>query len=238
MKLKKNLIVFTVAAGLVAASYAVVVADDFTIDGLGSRWTVCSFPGATNAVVGVSGGVLNVQGTGTVDPAYVALELENYRIVPESWKSGILVRQFVEPSSIASGESVTASIGLQWGVFDQTVALPSNINGYYAAATFTNSGTVANLVSWIGGASHVDNVGSDSKVRKFVGKITATYTAKKDRLVVQVGRFKATIPSFESSSSFTGNPEVLLSGHTPESVSGLAYTFDSFTASGNGVMPW
>lgn len=219
-----------------AACYAAIVTDDFSVNSVGTRWNFVDFVGQ-EAGVSVTGGQLAVSGQGGLENSYYTLELQDCGFAPGSWKVGISARQVAAPSAIASGDAITAFLGLQWGAFDPALPVPANINGCYFGAVMSNAGSTAATVSWVDGIPQASNFGSDSRARNFVGKMTATFTAKKDRLVLQVGRFKRTIPAFSASLPFTGSPEVVISGRTPGSISGLACTFDSFSAVGDGIVP-
>ena len=237
MNRSRAFIALSTVSAVIAASYAVVIKDDFSFSSLGARWNVVDFTGLEAATT-VAGGKLQISGPGGTDNSFYALELQDCGFMPGSWKISVAVQQLVEPSAIASGEVVSACLGLQWGAFDPSLPVPGNINGYYYGAFMSNAGTVAATATWIDGSQQVVNFGNDSRPRKFLGKMTATFTAKTDRLVLQAGRYKRTIPAFSATSPFSGSPEIVICGRTPGSVSGPACTFDDFSASGNGIVPW
>jgi hypothetical protein len=230
-------IALSTVSAVIAAGHAVVIKDNFSSNTLGTRWNVVDFTGPQAATT-VAGGKLQVSGPGGTDNSYYALELQDCGFVPGSWKISVAVQQLVEPSAIASGEVVSACLGLQWGAFDPSLPVPGNINGYFYAVFMSNAGTVAATATWIDGSQQLVYFGNDSRARKFVGKMTATFTAKKDRLVLQAGRYKRTIPAFSATSPFSGSPEIAICGRTPGSVFGPACTFDDFSASGAGIVPW
>jgi len=229
-------IALSTVSAVIAAGYAVGIKDNFSSNTLGTRWSVLDFTGQQAAAT-VAGGKLQVSGPGGVDDAYYALERQDCGFAEGSWKVSIAAKQVVEPSAIGAGDNITMSVGLQWGAFVSPFTPPGNLNGYYIAASLSNAGTTAANVTWEGGAPEIATFGSTTNARKFSGNITATFTANKDRLVVQVGKYKRTFNAFAANIPFDGGPEIVISGHTPDSVSGLACTYDNFSASGPGIVP-
>jgi hypothetical protein len=229
-------IALSTVSAVIAAGHAVVIKDNFSSNTLGTRWNVVDFTGPQAATT-VAGGKLQVSGPGGVGDAYYALERQDCGFAEGSWKVSIAVKQVVEPSAIGTGDTITTCIGLQWGAFESPFTPPGNINGYFIDGILSNTGTTAVYLSWEEGAPQYATFGSTTNARKFSGNITATFTANKDRLVVQVGKYKRTFNAFAANIPFDGGPEIVISGHMPDSVSGLACTYDNFSASGPGIIP-
>ena len=236
MNRSRAFIALSTVSAVIAASYAAVIKDNFSSNTLGTRWGVVDVTGQQAATT-VAGGKLQVSGPGGSGDSYYILERTDVVLATGSWKVSIAAQQAIEPSAIGPGDDITMSLGLQWGAFVSPFTPPGNINGYYFAGSLTNSGIAAGIVTWEGGAAQVDTFGSATSARRFSGNITATFTSTQDRLVVQVGRYKRTFSAFTANIPFDGSPEIVISGHTPESVSGLACTFDNFIASGPGIVP-
>ena len=229
-------VALSTVSAVIAAGYAVGIKDNFSSNTLGTRWNVVDFTGPQAATT-VAGGKLQVSGPGGVGDAYYALERQDCGFAEGSWKVSIAVKQVVEPSAIGTGDTITTCIGLQWGAFESPFTPPGNINGYFIDGILSNTGTTAVYLSWEEGAPQYATFGSTTNARKFSGNITATFTANKDRLVVQVGKYKRTFNAFAANIPFDGGPEIVISGHMPDSVSGLACTYDNFSASGPGIIP-
>jgi hypothetical protein len=223
-----SLVVATAAASTVAA--VTKLSDKFTSSSLGTLWSLYADGETTLAP---SGGVLraNAAGSGTA-----AVLIENYKLTSGSCKASVAVRQLLASSAIDGQSAFHAYMGLQYGPIVEGQNLDSQANGYLIGA-YVYADSV--YVGWSerGGGKEVDVDSIDvTSARLLSGNIVVTYTANKDRLVIQVGRYKQTFSSFLQSSTFVDDANFYLGAEAEGNVSGTMFTFDNFKLSGAGVV--
>jgi hypothetical protein len=222
--------VVTVAATSTIAAVT-KLSDNFTSSSLGTLWSSYADGETTLAP---SGGVLraNAAGSGTA-----VVGIENYKLTSGSWKASVAVRQLLAASAIDGQSAFHAFMGLQYGPIVEGQNLDSQSNGYLISADVYADSV---YVGWSerGGGKDVDGDSIDvTSARLLSGNIVVTYTANRDRLVIQVGRYKRTFSSFLQSSTFVDDANAYLGAEAEGIVSGTMFTFDNFKLSGAGVVP-
>ena len=223
-----SLVVAVAAASTIAA--VTKLSDKFTASSLGALWTSYA-DGETTLVP--SGGVLNANADGS---GTAVVLIENYKLASFSWKASVAARQLLASSAIDGQSAFHAFMGLQFGPIVEGQNLDSQANGYLIGA-YVYADSV--YVGWSerGGGKEVDVDSIDvTSARLLSGNIVVTYTANKDRLVIQVGRFKQTFSSFLQSSTFVADANAYLGAEAEGNVSGTMFTFDNFTLSGPGIV--
>ena len=224
-----SLVVATAAASTIAA--VTKLSDKFTSSSLGTLWSSYA-DGETTLVP--SGGVLraNAAGFGTA-----VVLIENYKMTSGSWKASVAARQLLASSAIDGESAFHAYMGLQYGPIVEGENLDAQANGYLIGADVYADSV---YVGWSerGGGKGVDGDSIDAtSSRLLAGNIVVTYTANKDRLVIQAGRYRQTFSSFMQSSTFVDDANAYLGAEAEGNVSGTMFTFDNFTLSGAGVVP-
>jgi hypothetical protein len=224
-----SLVVTVAATSTIAA--VTKLSDNFTSSSLGTLWSSYADGETTLAP---SGGVLraNAAGSGTA-----VVGIENYKLTSGSWKASVAVRQLLAASAIDGQSAFHAFMGLQYGPIVEGQNLDSQSNGYLISADVYADSV---YVGWSerGGGKDVDGDSIDvTSARLLSGNIVVTYTANRDRLVIQVGRYKRTFSSFLQSSTFVDDANAYLGAEAEGIVSGTMFTFDNFKLSGAGVVP-
>lgn len=223
-----SLVVATAAASTIAA--VTKLSDKFTSSSLGTLWSSYA-DGETTLVP--SGGVLraNAAGSGTA-----VVLIENYQMTSGSWKASVAARQLLASSALDGQSAFHAYMGLQFGPIVDGESLDAQANGYLIGVDVYADSV---YVGWSerGGGKGVDGDSIDAtSPRLLAGNIVVTYTANKDRLVIQAGRYKQTFSSFLQSSAFVDDANAYLGAEAEGNVSGTMFTFDNFALSGAGVV--
>ena len=223
-----SLVVATAAASTIAA--VTKLSDKFTSSSLGTLWSSYA-DGETTLVP--SGGVLraNAAGFGTA-----IVLIENYKMTSGSWKASVAARQLLASSALDGQSGFRAFMGLQYGPIAEDEDLDAQANGYLIGFGVDADSV---YVGWSerGGGKDVDGDSIDAtSSRLLAGNIVVTYTANKDRLVIQAGRYKQTFSSFMQSSTFVDDANAYLGAEAEGNVSGTMFTFDNFALSGAGVV--
>jgi hypothetical protein len=222
-----SLVVTVAATSTIAA--VTKLSDKFTASSLGALWTSYA-DGETTLVP--SGGVLNANADGSGNAIVL---IEDYQLTGGSWKASVVARQTLASSAIDGQSAFHAFLGLQYGPVVDGENLEEQSNGYLIGVDIYADSA---YVGWSerGGGAGVDGDSIDAtSSRLLAGNIVATYTAKKDRLVVQAGRYKQTFSAFVGLSAFDGNANGYLGAQAEGDVSGKMFTFDNFALSGAGV---
>ena len=221
-----SLVVATAAASTIAA--VTKLSDKFTSSSLGTLWSSYADGETTLAP---SGGVLraNAAGSGTA-----IVMVGNYQLTGGSWKASVAARQLLASSALDGQSEFHAFMGLQYGPIAEDEDLDVQANGYligfdvYADSVY---------VGWSERGGDGDGNSYDvTSSRLLSGNIVVTCTANKDRLVIQVGRYKRTFLGFLSSSTFVDDANAYLGAQAEGDVSGTMATFDNFALSGAGVV--
>jgi hypothetical protein len=83
----------------------------------------------------------------------------------------------------------------------------------------------------------IDGDGVELSTAKLLkGNVTATYTSKKDRLSIVVGKYKKTFTFFMEDSPFFEDAYPYLGANADGGVSGTLFTFDNFSVTGKGLI--
>lgn len=217
-----------VAAGTTIA--ATKLSDKFSTSVLNSMWTSYADGGTT---LSPSGGALSAAADGSGTAAVV---IEGYRLSSDSWKASVSARQVKAASALGSDNSFDAFMGLQYGVMDGSSDLGDQANGYLVGVTIGNGFGSAGWSLREGGAVTDGSSVDISTAKLLKGSITATYTSKKDRLSIVVGKYKKTFTFFMEDSPFFEDAYPYLGANADGGVSGTLFTFDNFSVTGKGLI--
>jgi hypothetical protein len=228
------LILSGTATAVIAATTQIT--DKFSGSSLNSLWTEYWYGGMW---LSPYGGKLEVEGaSSTVGLSVIAIEdyqLKTDAVANYSWKSSLAVKQVMSSASVDSESGTRTYVGLQYDDFSEEGFLSMN-NGYQLYAYINEDGV---SVGWLElqAGEYVDSDGIlVSSSKKLAGNVVATYTGKKDRLVVQIGKFKRTFTGFYANNDYYTDPKIYIGGSCLGNVSGTIFSLDNFSLKGNGVI--
>lgn len=228
------LILSGTATAVIAATTQIT--DKFSESSLSSLWTEYWDGGMW---LSPYGGKLEVVGEPSI-LGECAVAIEDYELKTDgvanySWKASVAVKQVMSSALVDSESLASTYVGLQYDDFSEEGFLDTN-NGYQLYADIDEDGV---SVGWNERQAGED-VDSDgifvSSSKKLSGSVVATYTGKKDRLVVQIGKFKRTFTGFYANNSYDTDPKVFIGGYCWGNVSGTIFILDNFSLKGNGVI--